>query len=138
LNLGLIYKGLGQFDDSVVCYSPSFLIAEEQGNALQCALLLNNQGNVYSGAGDPQRAFEFLQDARETKERIGDPTLYMTLTDIGIALGRLGHDDGALTYYDQASVFAAAVGDELQVINEGISRLSLRDLARPLETMKGP
>ena len=149
-NVALTLKRQADYLGAVQLFSESMKLAEKSGDDGMRATLLNNIGNAYSANMQADRALTFLTEARELKEKIDDPTLYMTLTNIGICLGRLGRDKEALGYYSRAEKGALAAADEVQAViarlNAGVSYLreeeyeKARDLlekaATRLRTMK--
>jgi len=140
MTLGISYKDRALFSEALEHDSAALAIAVELGDDRTRALILNNIGNVYSAANDPERAIEFLERSIELKDEVGDPSSYVTRLNVGVALGRLGRDEEALVYYDRANRDALRAKDEhhsvLARVNAGASHVRLGRVEKGIELLE--
>lgn len=121
-------------------YEDSLALAQELGNELEEAALLNGLGRLHSSLGDKQKALRFYARALSLREKGGDLAgQAWTLNNIGWIHAGLGDKRQALAYYERALPLAQRAGDlsnEAMLLNNlGRVHAELGDTHRAIELL---
>ncbi|MEP0265246.1 sensor histidine kinase [Dokdonia sp.] len=71
-NLGIIYKGLGDYNTSIKHAENSFILFETIGNEKFMAMAANNLGSSYKNLGNYKKAQEYYLKSLSIKENLGN------------------------------------------------------------------
>ena len=98
---------LGDYERVLNIYEPTLEYCKEHYGELheKTAALYNNIGGAYSGKGQYDNALEYLNKAREIREKVLDqhhPDLATTYSNIGVIYDNKGQYDKALEYLNKA------------------------------------
>ncbi|MFN6571582.1 tetratricopeptide repeat protein [Dendronalium sp. ChiSLP03b] len=110
--LGIAYRFLGNYQQSIEFHQQHLQIAREIGERNEEGAALGNLGNAYHALGQFHLAIEFyqqhLQITRETGERNGES---IALGNLGNAYHALGQFQKAVELYQQHLQIAREIGD---------------------------
>lgn len=111
-NLGVAYKGLGEYRRSVECEEQALQIARKIGDGQMEANALGNLGNACFYLGELERATECyeqgLQIAHKNNDRKGEA---YSLGNLGNMYMHLGEHRRAIEHYERVQQIARAMGD---------------------------
>lgn len=103
-NYGELLVDLGDFDRALALHLESLAIYTKLGEEDDRAIELSALGGLYLRTGDAQKAYDTLQTAIATQERLADNGgLLRTLRLAGNAASALGKHDAALEYLRRAA-----------------------------------
>ncbi|PKL83535.1 MAG: hypothetical protein CVV24_04515 [Ignavibacteriae bacterium HGW-Ignavibacteriae-3] len=97
--LGVVYRNLGDYYNSISLYKKALRLAEEMQDSAQIAYAYNNIGGIYRLEGNYKSALEFIFDALSIFEKIGDKKgMSFCTINIGLIYDREKNFDKALEY----------------------------------------
>lgn len=70
--IGLLYRGIGRYDDAKESYEKSLAYKLQVGNENSAAGTLNNMGNLYRAMGEKEKAYDSFMQSIEIRIRIGE------------------------------------------------------------------
>ena len=110
-NLGMIYRRLGRWDDSIGEYAASLGLRERTGHVRGIAASHNNLGEVYRSRGDPAQAIpHYLQAIKLLEAAGGLADAAVVLMSLGAARTESGDVAGGLADLREAETRVQAVG----------------------------
>jgi ATP/maltotriose-dependent transcriptional regulator MalT/two-component SAPR family response regulator len=129
IELGVVYRRLGQPELTAQYYASALQALESSGNTGWKARLLNNLGLLYHLTGRLEESYPLLQDALVTSERSG----YIRIkTNVLISLADLLTDlsdyASAYSYYDNALTLATNLGHSLYIFYASLGQARLQRL----------
>ncbi len=111
-NLGLAYKNLGQYDQSIEILQQALIVNRKIGNRHAEGQDLGNLGNAFIGLRQYEQAIELHQQrlmiAREISDRHGEG---QSLGNLGLAYSGLGKYEQAINLYQQRLAIAQEISD---------------------------
>ena len=78
VNLGIVYKELGQVRKAIQYYENGLIINEKIGHQYGEGICLNNLGNAYKKLGQKDKAAQYFQQALAIFEEIKSPYAEIT------------------------------------------------------------
>ena len=120
MNLGVAYKGLGQFPEALAAYERGRALCVGMGHAAGAARFDLNRANVLELMDRIQEATRLYQDVRQTLEQYGyHADVARADMNLGLLAWHSGEYRQALRYLEAAYQSFAAVPDpvELAVVN---------------------
>ncbi|HJQ35251.1 MAG TPA: tetratricopeptide repeat protein [Pyrinomonadaceae bacterium] len=138
INLGNVYRNVGEVRRAIELYEQAFVIAREIGDRDGEGTTLGNLGSAYADLGETRRAIELYEQWLVIAREIGDRRREgQALGNLGIAYGELGEHRHAVEFHEQALVVLREIGDrraEAAVLgNLGVTHESLGEPRRALE-----
>ncbi len=136
--LGLLYRGMGRFDEALESYQVSLELRTRVGNMRGVAGTLNNIGNLYRAMGETEKAYESFIKSIEMRQEIGD-LAYLSNGYINLGNWMAGESrfDEALNFYTKYKEIQAELKDTLALadINRNIGNVynELGDYEKALE-----
>jgi len=107
INLGKLFKNLGQFDSAVSNMLTGIQIAEKAGDFKNMAMGYNSLGLIYKTNSDFEKALKYYRLSNIECTKLNFPNgMAMTLNNIGTILDAMNKTDSALVYYNKAAKIA--------------------------------
>ncbi|MAZ36276.1 MAG: hypothetical protein CL842_02365 [Crocinitomicaceae bacterium] len=109
INLGKLFKNLGQFDSAVSNMLTGIQIAEKVADFKNMAMGYNSLGLIYKTNSDFEKALKYYRLSNIECTKLNYPNgMAMTLNNIGTILDAMNNTDSALVYYNNAAKIAEA------------------------------
>jgi CHAT domain-containing protein/tetratricopeptide (TPR) repeat protein len=137
LNMGLVFRYQGRFEDSAAVLEEALAIRRAEGNARRTALTLNALGMLFRITGNYGRALECYEEAlalrRSAQDRFGEA---QTLNNLANVYGDQGEMEKSLAIHRQTLRLAEEIVYTRQIglSHENIGA-ELDDLGRPREAL---
>ena len=116
INIGIIYKDLGNYEQSLFYYKKSLKIDKETGNQMGMSYCLCNIGIIYLNQRNYVQALSYfgecLQSAKETGDKKGMAFSYMNMGNI---YGDKGNYEQALDYYKKSLQINEELDDKMGI-----------------------
>ncbi|MBU0984650.1 MAG: tetratricopeptide repeat protein, partial [candidate division Zixibacteria bacterium] len=128
-NLGVSYIELGEFEEAELTYHNAIALAEELGERLLYADLVNNLGAIRNMRGDWRQALEHYRESLDiyTAENEIRKSAY-TKNNVAITLTEQGLTDDALICFEEAHEIATQIKDAslLLIVDINLADLYLK------------
>ena len=109
INLGKLFKNLGQFDSAVSNMLTGIQIAEKVADFKNMAMGYNSLGLIYKTNSDFEKALKYYRLSNIECTKLNYPNgMAMTLNNIGTILDAMNNTHSALVYYNNAAKIAEA------------------------------
>ncbi len=137
LNMGLVFRYQGRFEDSAVALQEALALRRAEGKPRPTALTLNALGMLSRVTGNYARALDCYEEAlalrRQAEDRFGEA---QTLNNTAVLYGDQGENEKALAIHRQTLRLALDIGYTRQIglSHENIAAM-LDDLGRPRDAL---
>lgn len=114
LNIGSIYLGLEQPEQSLVYFQDALQIFHSIEHLSGEAIAVNNIGTVYEELDDAPKALGYFKQALDIYHQLGQQAgESTTLNNMGLVYYKLGELDKAFRYYEKALTLKRLIMDEV-------------------------
>ena len=132
INIGNVYKAIGQRSKAVSVLLDALKIAEAENLKLIKSACLNNLSTLYQEMGKNDESLEFLLEVEEISKSSGDSiNLANAYNNLGITYQALKNNELALQYYLQAADIKYKIKDKyglsISLNNIGALRFDAKD-----------
>lgn len=100
--MGIVFSEQSNISKALIYYLKAIKINREINNLDNTARLYNNVGIVYLNHGKKREALNYLLKCLKLQVKLKDPTIGITLTNIGNISRQLGKNDDAIYYFKKA------------------------------------
>lgn len=104
-SIGIVFSEQSSYAKALQHHLKAVKIYEELENEEKAARIYNNIGIVYKAQGDDQRALEYFLKCLKIQEKSADPTVGITLTNIGNVYLDLNNHQEAHNFYNRARAY---------------------------------
>lgn len=112
-NLGLAYRLIGSYNQSLEYYLKILVIAEEKNDSLKLSQVKNDIGNVYNYLGNLDKALKYYKESLQIREKQKDTlNIAKSLNNIGNIYKNFGKLDTALAVLSQALEYKKLMNDK--------------------------
>ena len=136
-NLGILYKNMGKWDQSLSYYGKALEYYKKSGNSTNVAATLANMGVVHDETDQHEKALDLYKEAYNINSSAGYKRgMASDLSNIGVVYSNLLQYREALDYLDRSKMMYEELGDlnALGVVYHylGVSYLNLVDDRSPV------
>ena len=111
-SLGVIFSQEGNYYESLDNYQSGLRLYQQIDNKAGVSKSYNNIGILHKSRGNNPKALEFFKKALQIQEEIGEQTLPVTLTNIGVIYFEDNKLEQAHSYYSKAEKLFKTIQNE--------------------------
>lgn len=109
--IAMAYRTLGEYERALEYFLKG--VESRPGRYINRATALRNVGDIYMHLSQPDKALEYLEQAKDIAEELGHIAYYAgLLQDIGRVYANTNRHDAALQYYQKSLLYNATSDDK--------------------------
>ncbi len=129
MNLGILYRNLGELDAALTCNLNSLSLYEEAGAETGRAAAFINIGNIYANTGEHRKSLDYQARALAIFEKVPDlHRVAIALRNMSAAYRRLGDVESALKHCEKSLALSKELDTPLGIASSYEQLGSLQEM----------